>query len=206
MEASEIPPKQPDLVPESLDLGPAPEKPESSVRVFLRRALRWFILALIVFILGGLAAVQLFYQPKAQQLAQVEATLTQKQQQVEALQTEVARLSTLDTQNKPLQAELAAANRRVKILSALSDVHAARLALATKDVEAARGSLATTSRTLTELAGLAGADYREQVAAMQARLKLALDEMPRDAFAAQSDLGVLVAQLVQLDNTLLANP
>jgi hypothetical protein len=206
MEASEDNSKRPDQAPEGLDLGPEPEKIESGFRVFLRNALRWLIIAVILLVLGGLAVFQFLYQPKVQQLSQANASLTEEQQQVEALQTEVASLTALEEENKSLQDELAAANRRVKILSALSDVNSARMALAMEDEEAARSSVANTARILTELAGLAGVEHRDQVEAMQARLKLALDEIERDAFAAQSDLGVLAAQLVQLDNQLMANP
>jgi hypothetical protein len=161
---------------------------------------------LVVAGLGALAAIWFLYRPQADALARSQEQLEQAQQKISDLESEIVRLNSLDNQNKALQADLENANQHIMILSALSQVNTARLALATEDPATARASLMNTSRTLNELANLAQPEQGEVLAAMQSRLELALEGIDNDAFAAQSDLGVLATNLERLENILISGP
>lgn len=188
------------------ELVPPIPKPESRARRFFRLAIRWVVGLLIVFLLGVLTATLLFYRPTLARLTQLQAEYEQATQRVAELEAEVARLSTLEQRNRALEEELANANLRLKVLRVLADVHAARWALSQEDATGAQQILAQSSEALKEIAKLAGATHREDITAMQNRLGLALDELGRDAFAAQSDLGVLASNLAQLEQSLASSP
>jgi hypothetical protein len=185
---------------EGIPPSPELEKPapsaESRFARFTRTLLRWFAAFLIAFLLGALAVYWFLYRPQAEELAEVRS-------QAEGAQQRVAELEVYQSQNDALRAEQRETNVQVYILRALADVNAARLALATEDVDTARDALSNTGRDLTSLSNLVGSDQRAQLAAMQDRLTLAVNEMGRDAFAAQSDLGVLETNLRQLESELI---
>jgi cytoskeletal protein RodZ len=195
-------PGVPEAEPENLEEFTAPKQlPETRLQRFLRLSIRWLAGFLIVFGLGILATVFVLYRPTAQQLSEIRANLDQSQQQVSELESQVSQLKSLEAKNKTLQDELELANLHIRILSALSDVNAARLDIANDDIASARVSLTNTPDTLKELENLVGANQKDAVVAMQSRLDLALGEMDTDSFAALSDLKVLATNLVQLENT-----
>jgi type II secretory pathway component PulM len=195
-------PGVPEAESENLEEFTAPEQqPETRLQRFLRLSIRWLAGFLIVFGLGILATVFVLYRPTAQQLSEIRANLDQSQQQVSELESQVSQLKGLEANNKALQDQLDQANLHIQILSALSDVNAARLDVANDDIPSARVKLTNTPGTLKQLENLVGANQKDAVVAMQNRLDLALGEMDRDSFAALSDLEVLATNLVQLENT-----
>lgn len=177
------------------------EEPESRLQRFARLSVRWLAGLLIVFALGVLATVFVLLQPARQDLSQTRAELDQANQRITELEAEVERLSTFERSNQKLSEDLDTANLHITILRALSDVNAARLALAMDDSASAQVHLTKTNQTLQELEGLVDANSRDLVVSMQDRLELALSEIGEDDFAAQSDLGVLSTNLVQIENT-----
>lgn len=177
------------------------EEPESRLQRFARLSVRWLAGLLIVFALGVLATVFVLLQPARQDLSQTRAELEQANQRITELEAEVERLSTFERSNQKLSEDLDTANLHITILRALSDVNAARLALAMDDSASAQVHLTKTNQTLQELEGLVDANSRDLVVSMQDRLELALSEIGEDNFAAQSDLGVLSTNLVQIENT-----
>lgn len=186
---------------------------ESKIRRFLRRLFRWTVGVAIVFALGVLAALFLFYQPKVRQLSEARAELDQAnekilslQADIEQLEARVEELSALEEANQSLQQELSAANLRIRILAALADTYAAQYALALGDVDNARAQLSNTPKTLGEIENNVPAAHKERVDKMVQRLDLVLDEIDSDPQAAESDLGVLANNLIQLENDLFAQP
>ncbi len=177
------------------------EEPESRLQRFARLSVRWLAGLLIVFALGVLATVFVLLQPARQDLSQTRAELEQANQRITELEAEVERLSTFERSNQKLSEDLDTANLHITILRALSDVNAARLALAMDDPASAQVHLTKTNQTLQELEGLVDANSQDLVVSMQDRLELALSEIGEDKFAAQSDLGVLSTNLVQIENT-----
>jgi hypothetical protein len=191
---------------ELAEIPPPEAPPETRGRRFLRLAFRWLAGLLIVFGLGVLATALLFYRPATQELSAVQRELQGARERIAELESEVDRLQALESENRALEEELEAAELRIQILSALVDVNAARLALADEEIARAQEHLAGTPETLKSLEGLVDSQQREEVTAMQNRLELALEEMERDQFAAQSDLRVLATNLEQLEDTFSANP
>lgn len=188
--------------PENLEEFTAPkQQPETRLQRFLRLSIRWLAGFLIVFALGILATVFVLYRPATEQLSRVRTDLQQSQQQLLQLESQVSQLKGLEAENKALQDQLDKANLHIRILSALSDVNAARLDVANDDIPSARVNLTNTPDTLKELENLVGTNQKDAVTAMQNRLDLALGEMDSDSFAALSDLKVLATNLVQLENT-----
>lgn len=197
----------PEEKPEDLEDITAPKaKPETRFQRFLRQALRWLVGFLIVFGLGVLASVFLLYQPTRQELTNLTGQLDQANQQISQLKNEINGLKPLEAKNKDLQNQLDQANLHIVIISALSDVNAARLALANDDQAGAKLHLTNTPKTLTDLASLVGSNQSEKIKSMQDRLQLAVSEISSNKFAAKSDLGVLAEDLVQLENTFFATP
>ena len=186
---------------------PVPPEPELETRGqrFLRLSIRWLAGILILFGLGVIATVFLLYRPTTGELSRARDELAQSQQQVAELEAEVERLQSLEAENEALQEELNQARLHIQILSALSDVNAARLDLANDDAANARLDLTNTPQTLERLGELVEPEQQEAVEAMQSRLDLALEGIDRDVFAAQSDLRVLATNLMQLENTFFAN-
>lgn len=186
---------------------PVPPEPELETRGqrFLRLSIRWLAGILILFGLGVIATVFLLYRPTTDELSRARDELAQSQQQVAELEAEVERLQSLEAENEALQEELNQARLHIQILSALSDVNAARLDLANDDTANARLDLTNTPQTLERLGELVEPEQQEAVEAMQSRLDLALEGIDRDVFAAQSDLRVLATNLMQLENTFFTN-
>lgn len=172
----------------------------------LRRALRWLVGLLIVFGLGVLAAVVLLYLPARQQIQAAEAETGQLQQQVSALETQIAELSELENANQEILAEAERTQLHVHLLSARTDVTSALLALAQRDPARARAALSKTSDTLAALGEMLEPGQQKLASDMQERLKLALEEISENSFAAQSDLGVLMNGLLELENAYFASP
>jgi hypothetical protein len=183
-----------------------PKKIESKFQHFLRMALRWVIGFLIVFLLGALTMEFAFYRPLAGQLDQVKGERDQAQQTVKTLQGQLDSLAPLSNQNKTLQDQLSKSELHVTILSAEANVSSAQLSLMNNKPADARLVLDKTSTTLKTLQGMLPPDQQKVITDMQSRLNLALGELDNNKFAAQSDLNVLATSLVQLENTLFANP
>lgn len=186
---------------------------ESKASQFFRSFLRWTGLALLVFGLGALAAVFLFYIPKANQLklaeqdtATAEAKITELQTEITSLESQLDSLSSLKETNQTLQTNLDQAQTHIYLLQALADIRNAQYALALDDTAHAKTILAPTTDTLTEMRSLLDAKQAEIVASLLSRLELAQGELEANPFAAQSDLEVLAVSLLELEQSLFSTP
>lgn len=184
---------------------PAPKKTSR-----LTRLMRWFLLLMIFFGLGALLVIFLLYLPLRQSAAanssKLQSELRTSQERVTELEARQGSLQSLEPRNEELEAELGEARQRILLLTARTDVAAARLALTEEDSGTARSLLNGTSKNLENLAKIGNEDQRQAVGAMQQRLKLALEGLEDDPYAAQSDLDVLATQLLQYDHSLLSKP
>jgi cytoskeletal protein RodZ len=196
----------PKLSPEAVS------RDESKARQWGRSFLRWAGLALVVFGLGALAAIFLFYIPKTnelnlatQDLATADAQMTELQTEITSLENQIAQLSTLEETNQTLQTELDQAQSHIYLLDALADIRNAQFALAQDDAPAAQTALTATAATLTELQERLDEEQADMDALLD-RLKLAQGELETNPFAAQSDLEVLANGLLKLEQTLFDTP
>lgn len=190
----------------------AVSRDESKFQQWTRSFLRWAGLTLIIFGLGALAAIFLFYVPKSnalkqanQDLATAEAKITELQSQITGLENQIAGLSTLEETNQTLQGELDQANTHIHLLIALADVRTAQAALAEGNLDTAKTQLEQTAISLTAMQKLLASEQASSVTAMLSRLELAQGELD-NAFAAQSDLEVLAVNLLDLEKALFDMP
>ncbi len=192
---------------------PAPEIPkaqerpaESRLNRFLVRTLRWLIGILIVMGLGALLVIFTLYRPLQQSLGASRVQGEQADQRIADLESQIEGLSTFETQNQDLKAELEKSELHVAILSARADVATALLALAKNDETKARLALSKTPETLKKLGSLLEPDKKKVATDLQARLDLAVKGIGVNAYAAASDLDVLATGLIELENAYFAKP
>lgn len=180
--------KDPDLSPEDINEDDRVKEP-GRVQTAVNKAVRWVIMALLVFIIGFLIIWFVFVGPRAAEIAQLQGQATVAQQQAFALQTQVAELEGVE------------ANRL--ILSILVDVNAARYELASDRIDGAEVALANTELALNDLKVQLGSQYSSAVQSLQDRLDLIkVDLQKNDKFAALNDLEVLANNLLNLERGL----
>ena len=143
---------------------------EKKGQPFLRRALRWLLILLLVFGLGALLAIYAVYLPARNEIETAQVELQKANQNIDELEQRVASLSGLETKNQELQRQMDDAALHVSILKARSDVSAALLALAKDDPAKARVALSKTSQTIDGIGSLLNPDQQKVVEDMQARL------------------------------------
>lgn len=191
--------------------------PESRFKRNLRLSIRWVIGLLIIFALGFMTAVLLLYIPERDGKSQLEAEKLLADARIESLNSEIAQLENeiieyearedeLTAEIETLNAELAMVNLHIHILSALSDVNAARVALMNDDGAGTRVHLSNTMETLERLESLVDSEQVDKVVAMQSRFELILAEIEDEPTLALSDLEVLSGILIVLENTFFAEP
>ena len=178
-------------------------QPVDQRRTLLRGALRWALVALSAFVLGGLLITLALYVPSRRkldeantELAHANATITEKVDQITSLQTD----------NETLQSNLATTTLHMYVLKALSGVRGASLAVAADDYAGARLSLIQASEALDALSGLLETDQKDVLTAMQQSASQALTNVQNDLKSAQPELDQLTKNLVQLENNLFPNP
>ncbi len=184
---------------------------ESRFRKFIRKLLRWTLGLLIVFGIGMIAGIQFFYRPANQEIQRLNQDLLAAQGQIASLEQEIsdleariASLQALEDTNNELLAEQKKLDLHIALLDARLDTANALLALSAEDLAQARIILTRTSDTLQKISDLLEPNQRQTVSAMQNRLELVLDELDSDIYAAQSDLDVLAASLLQMEDALFS--
>jgi len=180
--------------------------PESRLNRFLVRALRSLLIFLIILGLGALLAIYTLYMPARQALAQAKAESAQLNQKLAEMESRMENVTALEQKNQELQAALDKASLHVTILSARADIAAAQLALAQNDPAKARLALSKTPDTLKALSELLEPSQKKVATDMQERLSLAIKGIGQNAYAAASDLDVLMTSLMELENAYFAKP
>lgn len=185
-------------LPESTEKPPTP-LPEKPRRSIWRRLFAGLLVLLIAFSLGALLVLYTLYLPERQGLDAMQSDLVQANQKVAELESQVGSLSELAGKNEDLEGAMQEANLHINLLKARADVATALLALAKNDPTRARVALSKTKQTLDAMKGLLDPGQQKTVDDMQSRLKLALGEIGTKAFAAESDLNVLLTSLMELE-------
>lgn len=192
-------------------------EPGSKTRAAFRKGIRWTAGLLIIFGLGLLTGIFLFYRPaireaenNATRLGTEQAASNEEiielQNQVADLEEEIAAMQPLKNRNDELQAEQQGLNLHIAILDARLDVADAQLALANEpDNTRVRIILNQTANTLDRIKQLLDPDQKEIVNDLRARLDLVMGELEEDSFAARSDLDVLGTKLLQLEDSLFGD-
>ncbi len=189
---------------------PAPERPVSRARGFLRNLLRWTLSLLIAFGLGALTVYFTLLQPTQQDLEQSLADLEAAGQEISDLEGQISdlegQIDELNSNNQELQDKLEIMNIQLVLLDTLSEVRAASLALAADDYAGARLALDKATGSLETLSTLLEDEQSEVIAAMQESIHQAMVSMKDDFQAAIPELDRLAVNLISLKGTLLTNP
>lgn len=166
------------------------------------KVLRWGLVALTAFVLGGLLVVVALYIPNRLNLdiantglENANATITGKTGQI----------TTLQTGNDALQRNLDSATLHKYVLKALSGVRGASLAVAADDYAGARLSLIQASDALDMLSVLLDNDQIDVLTAMQKSAAQALSDITTDLQSAHPELVQLTKNLLQLEDNLFPN-
>lgn len=196
----------------SLEAGPAAEptgEPKGLSR-FLRAALRSLTIFVVVFGLGVLATWFARVHPQSQALSELQVERDSILARAEEIDS---RLVTLEAENRQLQGQVdgleeqlaaeEATRQQVQshlgLLKVLVDVNSAQLAVEQDEAARAKEALATTDDRLTALETQIEGVEPVQFQDLRERLRLALDSIGNDTFAAQRDLEVLANKLLALE-------
>lgn len=197
---------------EEVKASPAYEKTPTSAKPVKRgpgiwtRLLRWLLGILILFGLGALTVVMLLYIPLRRELnlaqEKMDSLTTKSSTDLQAASEEIGRLSSLEENNKDLLTQLDQARLSQTLLQIRLDITSAQLALANEDNAKAKLALSKTAETIRKLESLLPQSQRQAIANLQDRLKLALGELDKNPYAANSDLDVMTNTLLELENAL----
>ncbi len=206
---SEIPPETPkepveeglepvmSSEPEPAETLPAP-KPESAFRRFVRKVIRWTLFVFVIFGLGMIAALVLWYLPMRNTANAHLQALEAANQQISELKEQVSSQTALEKEYQAALERLKTAGI-VKLVQSLQvEIASARIALYQNNIEAAQSALANAEQLIAELKRQAAKDQQTAIADLQTRLTLAKSELKDNAYAAQSDLDVLWRGLIDL--------
>lgn len=195
--------EQPDSEATEMGISQAPPSAEVKTEVrtgrFLRRALRWLTAVVVLFGLGVAATWFAQVRPRTQQIEALIQALAEVEAQRDQLQEQVAELEGVRSENEALQASLREAQARLDLLSILVDVTSAQLAIAQDDPGAAKAALQHTDETLGDLGKKLGPSEAAAIASLRDRVKLVIEEVDGDLFAAQRDLEVLANSLLEIE-------
>jgi uncharacterized protein HemX len=180
----------------------ATKKRPGRFKRFLRLALLILFSIAIIFGLGAGTAYALLYQPVSRQLADTQTQLASSQQALADAQSQITQLQGLKTRNTELSSKVDTLEAHIQLLQAYSKVVEAQVALANKDTGSVRTSLNRAEGYLKDLKNLLPGDQTTRVDEMTSRLNLTLTGLGSDNFATQSDLNVLAAGLIRMENDL----
>jgi len=178
-------------------------RPETRVQKRVRVVLRWGLVALSAFVLGGLLITLTLYLPSRQKL---DRATTELERAGATISDMTDQITTLKAENVNLQGNLDATTLHMVVLRALSGARGASLAVVADDYAGARLSLIQATEALDALPGLLGNDQGDVISALQQSADQALADVQADLKSAQPELDQLIKNLVQLEDGLFPNP
>ncbi len=177
----------------------APTPKDSRAGGFLKRALRWVVIFLVVFTLGIVAMLFVRVGPLTDERDNLSQSLAEAQAANQDLQAEVDRLEGVEQENQALSEALQRTEVKLALLNILVDVTRAQLALAQEDPLRVAAALEGTGEKLAILRDLMQDSDLEGI---RERLVLVLAEADGDPFAAQRDLEILANTLLAIEREL----
>lgn len=134
--------------PSEESVGDVEEKKEPTrFQVFMKKALTWLAVVVVAFLAGFITFYFTLYKPKLDQLDQTQTALTEAENKVGNLETQLA---TVTEQRDALET---ADDYRV-LLSIMTDIYAVRTALVEGNTSAAKSALSDTGETLDGIIGV----------------------------------------------------
>jgi len=175
------------------------EAKDSRVGGFLKRALRWLVIFLVVFTLGIVAMQFVRVGPLTDERDSLSQALAEAQATQQDLQAEIDRLEGVEQENRALTETLQQTEVKLALLNILVDVTRAQLALAQEDPLRVAAALQGTGEKLATLRDLMG---DSDLGGIRERLVLVLSEVDGDPFAAERDLEILANTLLEIERDL----
>jgi len=177
----------------------APTPKDSRAGGFLKRALRWVVIFLVVFTLGIVAMQIVRVRPLTDEQDSLSQSLAEAQSTQQDLQAEIDRLEGVEQENQALTETLQQTEVKLALLNILVDVTRAQLALAQEDPLGVAAALEGTGEKLATLRDLMG---DSDLGGIRERLVLVLSEVDGDPFAAERDLEILANTLLEIERDL----
>lgn len=185
---------------------PEPDTPEakdgSRVGGFLKRALRWVVLMLVIFTLGVVAMEFVRVRPLRAEQDSLRQSLAEAEATQQDLQAQIDRLEGVEAENQALAESLQQTEARLALLNILVDVTRSQLALAQDDMVRVAAALQGTGEKLSSLRDLLGPAASNELEGLRERLVLVLSEVDGDPFAAERDLEILANTLLEIEQGL----
>jgi hypothetical protein len=177
-------------------------KPKTRLQKNMQIALRWGLVSLTAFVLGGLLVAFALYMPNQLSLDKANTGLENANATITG---KTGQITTLQTGNDALQKNLDSATLHMYVLKAQSGVRGASLAVAADDYAGARLSLIQASEALDMLSVLLDKDQIDVITAMQKSAAQALSDITTDLQSAHPELVQLTKNLLQLEDNLFTN-
>lgn len=171
------------------------KKEPTKFQKFLRKALIWLGVAIVLFAAGFITFYFTLYQPKVDALDQTQTQLIQVQNELDSLQAQ------LDDTTAQMNA-LADADAHQALLSVMVDVYAARLALTEEDTVSAKSALLNTEDTLSEITDQIASFDSGLAETLPQRLNIIITNIDRDPETAISDCDQMLKDLLQVETAL----
>lgn len=188
----------------------AKEPQESRFGRFMRSVLKWLVVIGAAFLAGILFVYFAIFRPAMGRLnAEIDRWSTQSQQmeaEIADLQSRIEALEPMEAENEQLIQENEQLELHIQVMSAITDITSANLALERENPADARLSLNDTSENLVEIKEQLDPSMQQVVEDMETRLENALEILERDPAAAMSDFSILTANLRKLENDLFLQP
>lgn len=183
---------------------------------FFRKVLIWLVIIVIAFSAGMVVDHFLRYKPLSDDNVETRTALDQAQQDLNDMQADIDRLSTLDqeagdniaeleSEKKSLQDELDQTTTHLELFQVLVDVSNARVALFLENVKDAKTYLVKTQERLDDLLPRI-AEYDPALAQdMPQRLNLIISGLDRDTENAKIDLELITKDLLNIEEAVFGD-
>lgn len=196
---------------------------ESKFKKAVRTGFRWLMGLLIVFGIGFLTAVFTLYQPARRSIDGHQLALTEANNQTAGFEAGISELNNeiaglegyakeledtiagLEGDKLDLFTQLDQKDIRVQLLKTRLDIAASTLALKKDDFGESLDRLESVGEQLASLEMVIDETKVDDVKSMQQRLELIISELVGDPVSAESDMAILAANLVQLENDLFGD-
>jgi len=170
-------------------------KEPSRVQLFMKKALTWLAVVAVAFLAGFITFYFTLYRPKVDQLDQVQTALTEAENKVSDLETQ---LSTVTEQRDAL----ATADDYRILLSIMTDIYAVRTALVENNTSAAKSALSDISDTLDGILGVIQ-EFDEKLAeSLPQRLNLIRTNIDGNLENAIADCDLFIKDLRDIEKAL----
>ena len=205
---------QTDTSKEDLESPVIETQPESKVRSFFRRFLRWTAGLLIVFGLGLIAGIYGLYRPAIRESDQMKTQFDSEIQsanektaslenQIKELNSKISELQPYIDENEKLIKDQNELELNIAILKTRLDIANATLAISNDDTAQAKLILENTNENLDRINNYLAVDQQEVIQDLKTRLEWVIEAIGVDMETAQTDLSVIGAKLIQLEDALI---